>query len=587
MSDQAIVQSPEAPSPPPRDSRAQAIVDALAGRPIVLVGMMGSGKTAIGKRLAQRLALPFIDSDHEIENAHRLTVSEIFSTHGEAYFRDGERRVLARLIGEGQRIIATGGGAFINPQTRGLIHQHAVSIWLQADFEVLMRRVRKRPTRPLLQNPDPERVMRRLIDERYHIYAEADLTTQSRDAPHETLIAEILEALESHLAKQGEFPPDMSAPALPPATTHVCVKLGARAYDILIGPDLVGHAGEKLAQLAPGAGAFIVTDANVGGLWLAKLQASLDAAGVRHGHLVLPPGEATKDYAHFQELCEAALEARMERGDYLVALGGGVIGDLTGFAASCLRRGMGFVQIPTSLLSQVDSSVGGKTGINSGHGKNLIGAFHQPSLVLADTNTLATLPPREFAAGYAEVVKYGLIDRPDFFDWLETHWPAVFRRGPELDHAIAVSCESKAAVVARDETEQGDRALLNLGHTFGHALEKLVGYDSARLVHGEGVAIGMACAFRFSATQGLCRPEAAERVETHLRAVGLMTRIRQIPGWSAGADEIVAAMAQDKKVRRGALTFILARAIGQSFIARNVEPEAVRAFLDDELRAGV
>jgi len=275
----------------------------------------------------------------------------------------------------------------------------------------------------------------------------------------------------------------------------------------------------------------------------------------------------------------------MERGDFLIALGGGVIGDLTGFAAASLRRGMGFVQIPTTLLSQVDSSVGGKTGINSRLGKNLIGAFHQPALVLADTDSLTTLAPREFAAGYAEVAKYGLIDRPDFFDWLEKHWPAVFARGPELSHAIAVSCESKAAVVARDETEQGDRALLNLGHTFGHALEKLVGYDSARLVHGEGVAIGMACAFRYSVRAGLCPPEAARRVDAHLRAVGLPSRITDIAGWSAGADDILAAMTQDKKVRRGALTFILARDIGASFIARNVEPEAVRAFLDDDLRA--
>ncbi|WP_374547720.1 3-dehydroquinate synthase, partial [Rhodoblastus sp.] len=358
----------------------------------------------------------------------------------------------------------------------------------------------------------------------------------------------------------------------------------ARAYDILIGPNLIAHAGERLALLAPGAGAFIVTDSNVAPRWLAPLQASLDSAGVRHGHIVLPAGETTKDYAHFEQLCEAALAAKMERGDFLVALGGGVIGDLTGFVAASLRRGMGFVQIPTTLLSQVDSSVGGKTGINSRQGKNLIGAFHQPALVLADTDSLATLPPREFAAGYAEVAKYGLIDRPDFFAWLENHWPAVFARGPELGHAIAVSCESKAAVVARDETEQGDRALLNLGHTFGHALEKLVGYDSARLVHGEGVAIGMACAFRYSVRAGLCPAEAAQRVEAHLRAVGLPARITDIAGWSAGADDILAAMAQDKKVKRGALTFILARDIGASFIAKNVEPEAVRAFLQDELQ---
>jgi shikimate kinase/3-dehydroquinate synthase len=587
MSDQAIVPQDEARrSPCHRDSRAQAIVASLAGRPLVLVGMMGSGKTAIGKRLAQRLALPFIDSDHEIETAHRLTVSEIFASHGEAYFRDGERRVLARLIGEGERVIATGGGAFINPQTRELIRKHAVSLWLKADFDVLMRRVRKRPTRPLLQNADPEAAMRRLMDERHPIYAEADVAIQSRDAPHDAIIEEMLDALERQLASQGEFHADMTSLALPPATTRVHVQLGARAYDILIGPDLIAHAGEKLAKLAPGAAAFIVTDANVGPRWLAPLQASLDAAGVRNAHLALPAGEATKDYTHFTELCEAALDARMERGDLLVALGGGVIGDLTGFVAASLRRGMGFVQIPTTLLSQVDSSVGGKTGFNSPHGKNLVGAFHQPSLVLADTKSLATLPAREFAAGYAEVAKYGLIDRPDFFAWLETHWRAVFEHGPELDHAIAVSCESKAAVVARDETEQGDRALLNLGHTFGHALEKLVGYDSARLVHGEGVAIGMVCAFRFSARLGLCPNEAATRVEDHLRAVGLPTRIRHVPGWSAGAEEILSAMAQDKKVRRGALTFILARDIGASFIARTIEEDAVRAFLEAELQTG-
>jgi shikimate kinase/3-dehydroquinate synthase len=548
--------------------------------------MMGSGKTSIGKRLAQRLGLAFVDSDHEIEAAHRLTISEIFASHGEPYFRDGERRVLARLIGEGERVIATGGGAFIDPRTRELIRERAVSVWLQAEFGVLMRRVRKRPTRPLLQNDDPEGVMRRLIDQRYPIYAEADIAAQSRDVPHEAIVEEIIQALDAHLARQGEFFPDMNTLVLPPAAARVAVALGDRSYDILIGPDLIATAGARIAQLAPGASVFIVTDAHVGALWLAPLEASLEGAGVRHDRIILPPGESTKNFAHYQQLCEAALEARMERGDLLVALGGGVMGDLTGFAAASLRRGMSFVQIPTTLLSQVDSSVGGKTGINSAHGKNLVGAFHQPSLVLADTGSLATLPPREFAAGYAEVVKYGLIDRPDFFAWLERHWPAVFERGPELEHAIAVSCEAKAAVVARDETEQGDRALLNLGHTFGHALEKIVGYDSARLVHGEGVAVGMACAFRFSAREGFCPPEAAERVEAHLRAVGLPTRIPQALCGPCDVDEILNAMAQDKKVKRGALTFILARDIGQSFIAKNVDVEKVRVFLQDELRTG-
>ncbi len=244
---------------------------------------------------------------------------------------------------------------------------------------------------------------------------------------------------------------------------------------------------------------------------------------------------------------------------------------------------MRFVQIPTSLLSQVDSSVGGKTGINSRHGKNLVGAFHQPSLVLADTGALSTLPEREFRAGYAEVAKYGLIDNPDFFAWLEQNWQGVFGAGPELTHAIATSCAAKAAVVIRDETEQGDRALLNLGHTFGHALESLTRYDGTRLVHGEAVSIGMACAFRFSAGLGLCSHEDADRAIAHLANVGLPVQIRAIPGWSADAQTILDAMYQDKKVERGALTFILLRGIGRSFVAKNIPGEDVLAFLKDEL----
>jgi 3-dehydroquinate synthase len=285
----------------------------------------------------------------------------------------------------------------------------------------------------------------------------------------------------------------------------------------------------------------------------------------------------------FARVCDDIIAARMERGDLVVALGGGVVGDLAGFAAATVRRGMPFVQIPTSLLAQVDSSVGGKTAINSEHGKNLIGAFYQPSLVLADTQALATLSPREFRAGYAEIVKYGLIDDEPFFTWLEQNWRGVFARGPELTEAIRKSCASKAAVVARDETEQGDRALLNFGHTFGHALETLTHYDSKRLVHGEGVAIGLACAMRFSAKLGHTSLAEAERVENHLRDSGLPSTIRSIEGWNAGPDEILEAMFQDKKVQRGALTFILARGIGRSFIARGVDAALVRDFLVEEL----
>ena len=287
----------------------------------------------------------------------------------------------------------------------------------------------------------------------------------------------------------------------------------------------------------------------------------------------------------FETVCDAIIAARLERGDLVIAFGGGVVGDLAGYAAASVRRGMRLVQIPTSLLAQVDSSVGGKTGINSRFGKNLIGAFHQPSLVLADTDVLATLPPREFAAGYAEIVKYGLLGDGPFFDWLDRNRTGIFAFGPALGEAVARSCAAKAAVVMRDERETGERALLNLGHTFGHAFEALTRYDSSRLVHGEGVAIGMACAFRFSQRLGLCPSQATASVERHLVEAGLPTRIGQIPGFDAGPDAILDTMRQDKKVERGALTFILARGIGQAFIAKAIEPEAVLSFLEEDLKA--
>jgi len=362
----------------------------------------------------------------------------------------------------------------------------------------------------------------------------------------------------------------------------VPVPLGERAYDILVGRGLIESAGARIAALGARAAA-IVTDEHVGPLYASTLTGALEAHGLRTTLVVLPPGEATKSYASLERVCDAVLEARIERGDLVVALGGGVIGDLAGFAAAVVRRGVRFVQVPTTLLSQVDSSVGGKTGINSRHGKNLVGAFHQPSLVLADTALLDTLPAREMRAGYAEVAKYGLIDDARFFAWCEANWRGIFAGGPERDEAVAQSCRAKAAVVVRDEHETGDRALLNLGHTFGHALEKITAYDSARLVHGEGVAIGLALAFRFSAFLGLCPPGDAERVEAHLAAAGLPTRLSQVPGGCGTVDELLAAMAQDKKVKGGALTFILARGIGQSFIAPGIEAGKVRAFLDSEI----
>lgn len=364
----------------------------------------------------------------------------------------------------------------------------------------------------------------------------------------------------------------------------VPVALGARSYEVLIGPGLLPQTGALVRERLKARRCGIVTDENVAARHLATVEVSLASADLGAGSLVLKPGEGTKSLAELGHVADELLGMGLERGDLVLALGGGVIGDLVGFAASVVRRGMRFVQVPTSLLAQVDSSVGGKTAINSRHGKNLIGAFHQPSLVIADTDVLSTLSARELRAGYAEVVKYGLLGDAPFFEWLTRHWRSLFGNDPSvLTEAVERSVRAKALIVARDETETGDRMLLNLGHTFGHALEAWAGF-SQRLLHGEAVAIGMAQAFRFSEEQGLVAVGTAARVERHLADVGLPTRVSQIPGpGRPDVDTLVALMGQDKKVREGRLTFILVRGIGQAFITREVETPALRAFLAREV----
>lgn len=363
----------------------------------------------------------------------------------------------------------------------------------------------------------------------------------------------------------------------------VAVTLGERSYDIMIGPGLIKQAGYHISQRFKDARIAVVTDQNVAKIHLDALQHSLSEHGLAMTGIVVEAGEKSKSFDVLQTVVEQILDARLERGDLVLALGGGVIGDLAGFSASIVRRGMNFIQMPTSLLAQVDSSVGGKTGINTKHGKNLVGAFYQPQLVLADTAALDTLSKREFCAGYAEIVKYGLIDQPDFFEWLEKNWQQIFSGGDERIEAIARSCRSKAAVVARDEREGGERALLNLGHTFGHALETATHYDSKRLVHGEGVAIGTVLAYQFSAKLGLIDPDIAERIIVHFKNVGLPTRLQDVPGGLPDAATLLSYIAQDKKVMRGALTFILARKLGQSFIAKDVPSDAVLDFLQQKL----
>jgi len=379
----------------------------------------------------------------------------------------------------------------------------------------------------------------------------------------------------------------MTAPLKHSDPITVDVALGERAYDIIIGRGELASLGERIARLRPGVRTAIVTDRTVAVHWLSSTEAALAQVGIPTSHIVVEDGEGSKTYAGLAKVSEALIAARIERNDLVIALGGGVVGDLAGFAASILRRGVDFVQVPTSLLAQVDSSVGGKTGINSPQGKNLLGAFHQPVLVVADTAVLDTLSPRQFRAGYAEVAKYGLIGDANFFTWLEANHVDIVKGGAAREHAIATSCRAKAAIVARDERETGDRALLNLGHTFGHALEAATGF-SDRLFHGEGVAVGMMLAAQFSAELGMLPLAAVERIERHLAGAGLPTHLQDIAGFAqeglADADALLALMAQDKKVQRGRLTFILLEAIGHAVIAKDVDPAKVRDFLQAKLQ---
>ena len=376
----------------------------------------------------------------------------------------------------------------------------------------------------------------------------------------------------------------MTAPLRHAEPIVVPVALAERTYDIAIGRGLVASLGARIKALRPGAKAAIVTDATVAKHHLAAAEAALKSAGIESMAVTVAPGEGSKNFATFEKVSESIIASRIERGDLVVALGGGVIGDLAGYAAASVRRGLDFVQVPTTLLSQVDSSVGGKTGINSSHGKNLVGAFHQPILVIADTALLDTLPEREFRSGYAEVAKFGLLGDAAFFTWLEANWKEVFTGGPAREQAIAVCCRGKASIVSRDERETGERALLNLGHTFGHALEADAGF-SQRLVLGEAVALGCALAFEFSARKGLIGADVAKRASAHLAAVGLPTQLSQVQGGVPGVDALMDLIAQDKKVKRGKLTFILARGIGQAFIENDVDSAQVRAFLTEKLGA--
>ncbi len=558
--------------PPHVVSAAAPPPPTLRPRSLVLVGMPGSGKTSVGRRLAQKLGLPFRDADSEIEAAAGQPVTEIFARYGEPHFREGERRIIARLLDGPPIVLATGGGAFNDAETRAAIRAAgAAAIWLRAGMGTLLTRVAGRTTRPMFLNADPVEVLTRLMTQRHPLYAEADIVIDCRDTDTADDTTEQVAA-----AIAGWRPP-----------TRQPVVLGERSYEVVVGDQLLARAGALMKPALPAPRVAIVTDSHVGPLHLATLRQGLEAAGLDiRASITVPAGEASKSLPQLGVVLESLMASGVDRRTTVVALGGGVVGDLAGFAAATALRGLPFVQVPTSLLAQVDSSVGGKTGINLAAGKNLAGAFHQPILVLADTGTLATLPPRELRAGYAEVAKHGLLDGP-LWDWCEANGAAAVTGDPEaLRHAVLESCRLKSAVVAADEREEspeGGRALLNLGHTFGHALEAECGYDGS-LLHGEGVALGLGLAARLSAALGHCDAALPERVEAHLAAIGLPSRIRDLErGHNSGftVPALMGRMRKDKKVRDGMLRFVLIRAPGDVFTATDVPAAAV----EDLLRA--
>ena len=530
-------------------------------RSIVLVGLMGSGKTAIGKRLAASLSLPFHDSDEAIEAEFGMSISEIFIHHGEPAFRAAERRIIASLLAGPPIVLSTGGGAFMDEKTRSVIAGKAWSVWLRASVPVLLRRVSGKRHRPLLSGADPAETLQKLSVERNPVYASADLIVDSTEAPHAMTVKAVLDAIAKH-----------SEPRIIPVEPA-----GGPAYDVIIGQSLLRRVGSLLAAKLPQRQVIVVTDPNVAAHHLPTLIASLNDAGFSHHTITAPAGEASKSLKMYGTLIEQVLATRPERGTTVIALGGGVIGDLAGFIAATALRGLPFVQIPTTLLAQIDSSVGGKTGINSASGKNLIGSFHQPRCVLIDLDTLTTLPARERAAGYAEIVKAGLIADPDLYHWCAVNGAPMLRGNVGLqEQAIARAITFKARIVTEDPFElraEGGRALLNLGHTFAHALEVETGYIGS-LLHGEAVAIGLVCAFDLSARLGHCPPDLTSQIAAHLNSVGLPVRIG-----SLSVSKLLAHMKSDKKMRNGNLTFVLAHAIGHAFTSRDVPESVVRATL--------
>jgi 3-dehydroquinate synthase len=540
---------------------------------IFLVGLMGAGKTTIGRLLARRLDLTFIDSDHEIEARTGATIPWIFEIEGEASFRRREADVIRELTAQNGIVLATGGGAVLDPASRALLAERGTVIYLRASVSSILQRTAHDKNRPLLQTADPRKKLEDLTAQREPLYREiADIVIDTGRPNVQSMVQTILDQLETDNAAREQA--NAKTTMNEQACISLNVELGDRSYPIAIGRGLLDDASLLNRHIGGSGKVAIVTNTTVAPLYLDKVAGPLRAAGREVVPIILRDGEEFKNWESLNEVFDALLANKCDRKTTLVALGGGVIGDMTGFAAATYMRGVPFVQIPTTLLAQVDSSVGGKTGINHPLGKNMIGAFYQPRAVIADTATLDTLPARELSAGLAEVIKHGAILDAGFFDWIEANIDKLVARDhAALAHAIARSCEIKADVVTRDEREGGLRAVLNFGHTFGHAIEAGLGYGA--WLHGEAVGCGMVMAADLSRRLGLIDDAAVDRVRALVKAAGL-----PVVAPDLGIERWIELMEVDKKNEGGAIKFILLKPLGSPSITN-----APRELLDATLKA--
>ena len=530
---------------------------------VYLVGLMGAGKTTIGRQLARKLGMRFIDSDHEIEARTGASIPWIFEIEGEPAFRKREADVIRDLTGQQGIVLATGGGAILNDASRALLKERGTVIYLRASVNSILARTAHDKNRPLLQTADPRKKLEELLAQREPLYMEiADLVVDTGRPNVQSMVQTIINQLDALACQAAPNCVTKAEPAMNEQTNILLnVDLGERSYPIAIGPSLLDDAG-LLARHVGGKKVAIVSNDTVAPLYLERVRAPLAAAGKEVISVVLPDGEEHKNWASLMQVFDALLANKCDRKTTLVALGGGVIGDMTGYAAASYMRGVDFIQVPTTLLSQVDSSVGGKTGINHPLGKNMIGAFYQPRAVIADTGTLETLPDRELSAGLAEVIKHGAIIDGVFFDWIEANIGRLMARDKgALAYAIARSCEIKADVVRQDEREGGLRAILNFGHTFGHAIEAGLGYGV--WLHGEAVGCGMVMAAELSQRMGMIDADTVQRLRALVDAAGLPTRAPDL-----GVERWLELMEVDKKNEGGAIKFILLQPLGTAIITQ-------------------